>query len=77
MERHLSGGVKQCVLRWYGHVERMDEEFMAKKVVISNFEGNSCRGRLRLGWIDGVRMALGLRDISVEQGRLDVSDRRR
>ena len=48
-ERKLSGRVDQSVLRWFGYVERMDEERMAMKVVISNVEGNRCRGRPRLG----------------------------
>ena len=36
MEGQLSGRVYeyQCVLRWFGHVERMAEEHMAKKVII-------------------------------------------
>ena len=25
MKRQLSGRVDQCVLRWFGHVERMDD----------------------------------------------------
>ena len=33
VERQLSGRVDQCVLRWFGHVERMDEEQMAKKAI--------------------------------------------
>ena len=53
MEGHLSGRVDQCVLQWFGHVERMDDERMAKKVMICNVEGNRCRGRPRLGWMDG------------------------
>ena len=40
-------------------MERMDEEHMAKKVIIFNVEGNRCRGRPRLGWMDSVRMTLG------------------
>ena len=48
VEGQLSGRVDQCVLRWFGHVEGMDEEQMAK-VMISDDEGNRCRGRPRLG----------------------------
>ena len=47
-------------------MERMDEERMAKKVMISNVEGNMCRGRPRLAWVDGVRMVLGEGDMSAE-----------
>ena len=49
----------------------MDEERTAKVVVISDVEGNRCRGRPRLGWMNGVRMAIRERGMSVEQGRLD------
>ena len=77
VDRQLRGGVDQCVLRWFGHMERMDEECMTKKVMISDVEGNKCWERPRLGWIYGVSMALGERDMSVEQGRLNVLDRRR
>ena len=34
MGRQLSSRVDQCVLKWFGHVERMDEEHMAKKVML-------------------------------------------
>ena len=62
VERQFSCGVDQCVLRWFGHVERMDDEkCMAKRVVISDIEGNRCRGRPRLEWMNGVRMVLGER----------------
>ena len=50
---------------------------MAKKVMISDVDGNRCRGRPRLGWVEGVRMILGERGMSVEQGRLNTLDRRK
>ena len=55
VEGQLSGRVGQCVLRWFGHVERMDEEQMDKKM-ISDVERNRCRVRPRFGWMDGVRI---------------------
>ena len=64
------------MLRWAGHVDRMDEECTAKVVMISNVEGNMWRSRPRLGWMVGVRMALGERGMSVEQCRLNALDRR-
>ena len=53
VERQSSGSVDQCVLRWFGHLERVDEERMAK-MMNSNVEGNRCKGRPRLGWRDGI-----------------------
>ena len=32
------------MLRWFGHVEKLDEDRMAKKVMISDVEGNSWDG---------------------------------
>ena len=51
VERQLSGRMDQCVLRWFGHVERMNEERMAKKVMVSDSEGN--RFGVDQGWMNG------------------------
>ena len=45
VERQLSGRADQCVPRWFGYMERMDEKHMTKKVMNSDVEGNMCRGR--------------------------------
>ena len=58
-------------------MERMVEECMAKKVIISDVEGNRCRGRPRLGWMDGVKRAFREGDMSVKQSRQNALDRRR
>merc|ERR1712121_171135 len=75
VERKLSGRGDQSVLRLFGHMERMDEERIAKRVMKSEVEGNRGRGRPNLGWMDGVRRALRERGMSVEQGKQDVWDR--
>ena len=76
VERQLSSKVDQCVLRWFGHVERMVEECMVEKVIISDVEGNCCRGRPRLGWMDGVKRAFTERFMSMKQSRQNALDRR-
>ena len=48
------------------HVERMDEYRMARKVLVTKVSGGRVRGRPRLGWMDGVKVALGNRGITVE-----------
>ena len=47
-------------------MERLDEEHMVK-MMISDVEGNRCRGRPKLEWMDGVRMASGEWGMSVER----------
>ena len=76
VERQLSDRVDQSVLRWFGHVERMDEERLVKRVMNADVEGNRPRGRPKFGWMDGVRKALGGRGMTVEQGRQNARDRR-
>ena len=48
------------VLRWFGHVERMDNERLLKKVMEAKVDGRSARGRPRFGWMDGVKTALNV-----------------
>ena len=55
IERELASREDQRVLRWFGHVERMDEYRMARRVLMAEVSGGFVRGRLRLGWMDGVK----------------------
>ena len=40
--------MKKIVLSWFGHVERMSDERMAKKIYDGKVSGKSGRGRPRL-----------------------------
>ena len=44
----------------------MDEYCMARRVLMAEVAGGRVRGRPRLGWMDGVKMALGNRGMTVE-----------
>ena len=61
IERVLASRADQRVLRWFGHVERMDEYRMARMVLMAEVSGGRVRGRSRLGWMDSVKVALGNR----------------
>ena len=50
-------------------MERMDEYRMASRVLMAAVSGGRVRGRSRLGWMDGVKMALGNRGMTVEAAR--------
>ena len=69
IERELASRADQKVLRWFGYVERMDEYRMAKRVLMAEVSGGRVRGRPRLGWMDGVKVALGNRGMTVEAAR--------
>ena len=68
IDRELASRTDQRVLRWFGQVERMDEYRMAS--------GGRVRGRPRLGWMDGVKVALGNRGMTVEAARQCAKDRK-
>ena len=77
IERELASRSRadQRVLRWFGHVERMDEYRMARMVLVAEVSGGRVRGRQRLGWMDGVKVALGNRGMTVEAARQCAKDR--
>ena len=39
---------------------------MARRVLMAEVSGGRVRGRPRLGWMDGVKVALGNRGVTVE-----------
>ena len=49
IERELACRADERVLRWFGHVERMDEYSMASRVLMAEVSGGRVRGRPRLG----------------------------
>ena len=74
--KDLAGRAGNCMLRWFGHVERMDGEKMAKRIYISGVEGRQGRGRPNMGWMDGVTSALEVRGLSLEQARAIMHNRK-
>ena len=43
------------MLKWFGHVERMGEERLVKRVYRANVEGNRGGGRPQKRWKDEVK----------------------
>ena len=67
VRRDLAARVGMNVLRWFGHVERMDNERLLKKVINTKVDGRSARGRTRLWWMDGVKRALNDRRMAIRE----------
>ena len=49
IERELVSRADKRVLRWFGHVQRMDEYRLARRVLIAEVIGGRVRGRPMLG----------------------------
>ena len=47
---------------------------MARRVLMAEVSGGRIRGRPRLGWMDGVKVALGNRGMTVEAPRQCAKD---
>ena len=69
VRREMAARVDLNALRWFGHVERMDNERLLKKVMNAKVDGRSARGRYRFGWMDGVKRALNDRSNGYEGGK--------
>ena len=76
IEWELESTADQRVLRWFGHVERMNEYRMARRVLMAEVSGARVRGRRRLGWMDGVKLAFGNRGVTVEAARQYAKERK-
>ena len=48
IERELASGAEQRVLRWSGHVEKLDEHRMARSMLMAEVSGGLVHGRR--GW---------------------------
>ena len=75
IEREFVSRADQRVSRLLGHVERLDEYRMARRVLMADVSGGRVRSRPRLGWMDGEKMALGSKGITVEAVRQCAKDR--
>ena len=67
VRRELAARVDMNVLRWFGHVERMDNERLLKKVMNAKADGRSAKGRPRFRWMDGVKRALNDRRMDIRE----------
>ena len=74
IERELAAKVDQRVLRWFGLVERMDVYRILRTVLMTLVRGGRVRGRPRLGWMNGVKVALGNRGVAVDSARQYAKD---
>ena len=76
IENELTSRADQRVLRWFGHVERMDEYRLTRRVLMAEVSRGRVRGKPRLGWMDGVKVALGNTGMTVEAARQCAKDQK-
>jgi hypothetical protein len=57
--RSLLDDINTRQLKWYGHVQRMEEGRLPKQVMKWSPPGRRKRGRPRLTWVEGIRGLMG------------------
>ena len=62
--RSLLEDIKTKQLKWYGHVQRMEEGRLPKKVMKLSPTGRRKRGRPKLTWTEGIRGLMGGKGIN-------------
>ncbi len=72
--------VKRSTLRWFGYIERMENEKFVKKVYLSSVQAPNTRGRPLGRWEDTVKQYLcekGVRGNGLEWKRRECMDKER
>ena len=67
--------IDEGVLRWFGHVQRMENNKTAKRVCVGDCAGSLSVGRPMKRWIDTVKDCLKKRGLDVRQARIMMHDR--
>ena len=67
--------IDESVLRWFSHVERMENDRITKRVYVGESAGSRSVGRLRKRWIETVKDCLKKRGMDVRKARRMVQDR--
>ena len=63
------------VLRWFGHVKRMGNDRIAKRVSVGYCAGSRSLGRSQMRWTDTMNDCLKKRGLDIRQARRIVHDR--
>ena len=79
VKKSLSVRGEESICRWYGHLERMSDERLTKKIHCAVVGGSRSKGRPRKKWKEGVNDLLRERanafGMSVNEAKMCVNDR--
>ena len=69
MMKGVDRRIDKGVLHWFGHVERMENDRIAKRVYVEEYAGSCSVGRVWKSWIDTMEVCLKKRGLDVRQAR--------
>ena len=65
--------IEEDVLRWFGHVDMMESDRIAKRVHVGGCAGSHSVGRPRKRWTDTMKECLKEIGLNVRQARIGVN----
>src|SRR5678815_4314459 len=76
VKKWVNERINESMLRWYGHVKRMNDSRLVKRMYSGECVGNRPAGRQKKKWIEAVKECLQERNVSFAEARRKVHDRR-
>jgi len=73
----ITDKVREARLRWYGHIQRREEDECVKRILEANVDGQRSRGIQRRRWIDVVNYNMEDLQLNVEDAKNRAEWRRR
>src|SRR5678815_5828185 len=74
VKKGVNKRINESMLRWFGHVERMNGSRLVKRMYSGDCVGNRPAGRPKRKWIESVNECLKERNVSLAEARIKVHD---
>src|SRR5678816_1405496 len=75
VKKGVNERINESTLRWFGHVERMDDSWLVKQMYSGECVWNRPAGRPKKKWIESVKECLDERNVSLAEARIKEHNR--
>src|SRR5678815_4553858 len=75
VKKGVNERINESTLRWFGHVERMNDSRLVKRMYSGECVGNQQAGRPKKKWIESVNECLKDRNVSLAKARINLHNR--
>src|SRR5678816_3380272 len=75
VKKGVNERINESMLRWFGHVERVNDSRLVKRMYSGECVGNRPAGRPKKKWIESVKKCLEERNVRLAVARIKVQNR--
>src|SRR5678816_1261878 len=75
VKKGVNERINESMLRWFGHMERMNDSRLVKRMYSGECVGSRPAGRPKRKWIESVNECLKERNVSLAEARVRVHNR--